>query len=60
MQFPEKLKNQTWKNVKKSNFGPDFGPFGPNLGLKTYDQQSFIFRCLSKPVQWNLVKGDML
>ena len=24
--------NQTSKNVEKPNFGPDFGPFGPNLG----------------------------
>ena len=31
MQFPGKLKNQTWKNYKKPNFGPDFGLSGPNL-----------------------------
>ena len=24
--------NQTWENGKKHNFGPDFGPFGPNVG----------------------------
>ena len=24
--------NQTWDNGKKSTFGSDFGPFGPNLG----------------------------
>ena len=23
--------NQTWKNDKKPNSGPDFGPFIPNL-----------------------------
>ena len=23
--------DQTWKNDKKTNFGPDFSPFGPNL-----------------------------
>ena len=22
---------QTWENGKKPNFGPDFGPFDPNL-----------------------------
>ena len=33
MQFPGKLMNQTSENGKKRNFGPDFGPFGPNLGL---------------------------
>ena len=26
--------NQTWKNDKKPNFGPDFGPFGPNMDPK--------------------------
>ena len=26
--------NQTWKNGKKTNFGPDFGPLGPNLDLQ--------------------------
>ena len=31
MQFQEKLKNQTCVNGKKSSFGSDFGPFGPNL-----------------------------
>ena len=28
--------NQTWKNDKKPNFGPDFGTFGPNLGHKFF------------------------
>ena len=32
MKFPGKLMNQTSKNVEKPNFGPDFGPVGPNLG----------------------------
>ena len=26
-----KLINQSWENGKKTNFGPNFGPFGPNL-----------------------------
>ena len=26
MQFKGKLKNQTWKDDKKPNLGPDFGP----------------------------------
>ena len=26
--------NETWKNDKKSNFSPDFGPFDPHLGLQ--------------------------
>ena len=24
--------NQTWENGKNPNFGPNFGPFDPNLG----------------------------
>ena len=28
--------NQTLKNGKKPNFGPDFGPFGSNLGTQTF------------------------
>ena len=33
--------NQTWKNDKKPNMGPDFGPFGPNLDPPP---QIFLFR----------------
>ena len=29
--FKGKLMNQTWENVKKPNFRPDFGLFDPNL-----------------------------
>ena len=36
MQFKGKLKNQTWQNDKKTNFGPHFGPSGPNLGPKNF------------------------
>ena len=28
--------NQTWENGKKTSFGPDFGPFGLNLGPKNF------------------------
>ena len=31
MQYQRKLINQTWENDRKPSFGPDFGPFGPNL-----------------------------
>ena len=35
LQFQGKLMNQTWKNGKKKpGFGPNFGPFGLNLGPK--------------------------
>ena len=30
MQIQRKLLNQNWEYDKKSSFGPDFGPFGPN------------------------------
>ena len=32
MHFQRELMNQTWENDKKPSFGPDFGPFDPNLG----------------------------
>ena len=28
--------NQTWENNKKTNFGPNFGVFGSNLGPKNF------------------------
>ena len=28
--------SQTWENEKKPSFGPDFGPFDPNLGFKDF------------------------
>ena len=28
--------NQTWENYEKTNFGPNFGPRKPRLGLKTF------------------------
>ena len=31
MQFKVKLMNKALENVKKPNFGPDFGLFNPNL-----------------------------
>ena len=36
MQFQGKPTNQTWENGKKSSFGTNFGPFGPNLGPKIF------------------------
>ena len=36
MQFQGKLINQTRENGEKPSFGTDFGPFGPNLGSKTF------------------------
>ena len=28
--------NETWEDGKKANFGPNFGPFTPNLGPKLF------------------------
>ena len=36
MQFPGAPMTQTSKNDKKPNFGPDFGPFGLNLGPQLF------------------------
>ena len=37
MQFPGKLTNQTLENgKKKTNFGPNFSPFGQDLGSPNY------------------------
>ena len=38
MQIQWKLINQTWENGKKPNFGPDFGPLGPDS-----DRQILLF-----------------
>ena len=31
IQFHQKQMNQTWENGEKPDFGPNFGPFDPNL-----------------------------
>ena len=36
MQFPGKLTNQTSENGQKPDFGPNFDPFGSNLGPKKF------------------------
>ena len=38
MQFPGKLTNQTFENGEKPYFGPNFGPFDPNLALQFFLQ----------------------
>ena len=45
MQFKGKLTNQTCENGKKPKFGPDFGPFGPNLGPKIFFVDFATTRC---------------
>ena len=33
--------NQTCENGKKPNFEPNFGPFGPNMGLQNLLREFF-------------------
>ena len=40
IQFQEKLKIETEKNVKKPHFGPDLEPLSPNLGRYFYYKTS--------------------
>ena len=49
MQFKEKLMNQTWKKKQKSekpNFGPNFDPFGPNLGIQIFFREFYRYYIL--------------
>ena len=50
MQFHGKRTNQTKESGKKPSFRPDFGPFEPNLGPKTFfiDFSSNRYWALSK------------
>ena len=43
MQFKEKLMNQTWENGEKTNFGPNFGVFDPNLGPKIFFRGFYLY-----------------
>ena len=42
MQFKRKVMNQISENGKKPNFGPDFDPFGQNLGPKDFFHESYL------------------
>ena len=49
MQFKEKLMNQTWKKKQKSekpNFGLNFDPFGPNLGIQIFFREFYRYYIL--------------
>ena len=50
-QFQGKLMKQTWENSKKPNFGIDFGPLGPNLGL------NFLFLDFTSTKCYRLLQG---
>ena len=57
MQFKEELMNHAWENGKKLNFGPDFRPFGRNLGPQfffvsfTATSKKTLFQAI---ILWNL------
>ena len=40
------LWNIEWKNDKKTNFGPNFNPFGLNLGPKTFFWAFYLYYVL--------------
>ena len=43
MEFQGKLMNQSLENGEKSNFGPDFGSFGPNLGPQNFFRGFYLY-----------------
>ena len=46
MHFKRKLMNQASEYGKKSNFGPDFEPFGPNVDPKYFFRGFYFFEML--------------
>ena len=48
VQFQGKLMNQTWENDKTPNFKPDFAPFGPNVGPKTFFRRIYLIYTLKE------------
>ena len=43
--FRGKLMNQTWENGKKTSFGPNFGPFGPQKNFSWILPQPDVRHC---------------
>ena len=41
-QFKSELMKQTWENSKRTNFGSNFGSFGPNLSPKSFFLKFFL------------------
>ena len=48
--------NQTWENDKKSSFGPNFGPFGPNLGRQIFFSKILLCQSLDVIVSYHHVQ----
>ena len=53
MQFQEKLMNQTWENGKKTSFGFDFDPFGPNSGHQFFFSKIWLRQSLDIMVSYH-------
>ena len=53
MQFQGKLKNETWQNSKKHNFGPNFGPY---LGHQILFQKIWLHQSLDIMVSYHQVQ----
>ena len=47
IQFKVKLTNKALENVKKPNFGPDFGLFTPNLGHRKFFLEFYFHELLN-------------
>ena len=57
MQFQGKLICQTWENGKKPSFGPNYVPFGPNLGTNFFFQKSSLVARWSSIIMYNIGKN---
>ena len=53
MRSQGKLKNQTWEIGKKSSFGPDFGPFGPNSDHQFFFSKIWLGQSLDTMVSYH-------
>ena len=51
-----KTNKQTWKNGKKSSFGPDFGLFGPNSTYQFFFSRIWLFQSLDIIVSYHHVQ----
>ena len=56
MQFQGKLMNQTWENSKKPIFGPDFGPFSPDLGHEFVFSKTWLRQSLEIMIRYHHVQ----
>ena len=56
IQFQGKLMNQTWKNGKKTNFGPNFDPFSPNLSHQIFFSKIWLHQSLDIIVSYQYVQ----